>query len=194
MMLPFICCIFAAGFMALSQDSFGEEEKHTTGTFQHSYWLTSTDHNNKYGILILSKIPIEDFPVGENITSISKQEETRRAPSGLFRRITNDEETTALIRAQGIWVTIYDKDSIWNDYSCRPFRKLETLDKLEGSKRRLIFCKGQYQYEEASFADVLRILKNPEGHIPIHRLMGPDEGAKLFIAALLSILKSTNVP
>jgi hypothetical protein len=68
--------------------------------------------------------------------------------------------------ASGVIVTTYERDSIVG--TPRRGVRIAATD-VQPRERHLRVGDRQYRYHEVSAAEVLRLLQNPEGGIPIHR-------------------------
>jgi hypothetical protein len=76
-------------------------------------------------------------------------------------------------KAEGVWIVTYERDSIWQTDG--------TVDLTSGSieaPARRIHVKGRtYRYQEVQAAEVLKLLQNPMGTIPISRPFVPNQVA-----------------
>jgi len=90
----------------------------------------------------------------------------------LVARQTLEEVAASGRDAMIVLITTYERDSIW---------KLERSVSLAAAdvaaRERIVRVRGRrYRYQEIGPAEVLRLLENPAGSIPIHRIMPvPDE-------------------
>jgi hypothetical protein len=74
-----------------------------------------------------------------------------------------------------VLITTYERDSIWK---VERGLTLAAADIAPGE--RAVRLRGRrYRYQEIGPAEVLRLLKRPEGSIPIHRIMPVPSGESL---------------
>jgi hypothetical protein len=83
------------------------------------------------------------------------------------------EEVAALGRDTTIvLITTYERDSIWM------FERRVSLAAADvAARERIVRVRGRrYRYQEIGPAEVLRLLENPSGRIPVHRIIPvPDK-------------------
>jgi len=66
-----------------------------------------------------------------------------------------------------VLITTYERDSIW-----RVERGVSVAAADVKARERVVHLRGRrYRYQEIGPAEVLRLLENPQGSIPIHRTM-----------------------
>ena len=117
----------------------------TNGGAYEAYWLTNKALG-QYVKLVLSRRPLTDLPS--------------------FSPPTNQ----TVLDCDAVIVTTYAKDSIWS-IDRKPFKPLVGVEKVETNS---IVVKGErFACTPAHLEDVLRLLRNPAGIIPIHRIDGP---------------------
>lgn len=117
----------------------------TNGVAYEAYWLTNKALG-QYVKLVLSRRPLTDLPS--------------------FSPPTNQ----TVLDCDAVIVTTYAKDSIWS-IDRKPFKPLVGVEKVETNS---IVVKGErFACTPAHLEDVLRLLRNPAGIIPIHRIDGP---------------------
>ena len=142
-----------------------------------AYWLTShppDPKGNQYEpILLLCRLPIEpltkwfrDFPA--NPKQIAKQ---------------------PLPETMALTVPTYKKDSIWN-FDRRPFKAVQSIANINPKANEVAVNGKQYRYEVCPIKEVVRLLENPEGKLPLHRLHAPLEGVHPTALALRLLLKA----
>jgi hypothetical protein len=69
---------------------------------------------------------------------------------------------------EGVLIITYERDSIWQDKGKVPLYAVHIL-----SKERIVRLNGKrYRYQEISAGEVLKLLENPMGTIPISRPKG----------------------
>ena len=84
-------------------------------------------------------------------------------------------------------VRTYKKDSIWNDRV--PLKPVTRLKDLNEKERTLELNGVRHTYEECPLADVVSLLKSPEGKERIHRLFAPLYGMEQTARALRLLLE-----
>jgi hypothetical protein len=126
-----------------------------------AYWLTNKDLR-EYVDLIFSRRPL---------TKIPKASGSAEKP---------------LLECDVIIVRTYTKDSIWN-IDRKPFKPLAGVEKVGPDS---ITIDGRdFNFTEAKLEDVKKLLENPEGKIPIHRIYGPVSGQEEFVKSLALKIK-----
>jgi len=74
-----------------------------------------------------------------------------------------------------VLITTYERDSIWKIERGVSLAAVEVM-----AKERIVRLRGRrYRYQEVPPAEVLRLLEQPEGTIPIHRLLPVPDKASL---------------
>ena len=143
------------------------------------YWLTKPDLG-EYVDLLISKKPILNL---ESLTVDIDQ---------------------ASLDSIAIIARTYMKDSIWN-VDLRPFKSVLSVRSVDPEKKTIVLTykdilsvtdkqtmvlkETSYKYESAHLADVISLLENPIGTIPIHRIYAPVAGAEELTRQLLAKLK-----
>ena len=130
-----------------------------------AYWLRNGDRGDEYVKLALTRVPLDEL-----LTS---------APS------TN----VPMLECSAVIVTTYAKDSIWN-VDRAPFKHLIDVERVDTADRVMVIQGEEYQITQADLRDVVRLLKNPMGKIPIHRIHKASAGQEELIRALLKKLQS----
>ena len=77
--------------------------------------------------------------------------------------------------AESVLITTYERDSIWQ---IEPPVLLKPTD-IEVPQRMIRIGARAYRYQEITPAEVLRLLENPQGRIPISRLKAPPSRESL---------------
>ena len=110
-----------------------------------AYWLTNKAVGH-YVKLVLTRRPLTDLPT--------------------FSPPTNQ----TVLDCDAVIVTTYAKDSIWS-IDRKPFKPLTGVQEVEAHS--IVFNGERFACTPADLEDVLRLLRNPGGTIPIHRIDGP---------------------
>jgi len=133
----------------------------TNGVAYQAYWLTNKALG-EYVKLVLTRRPLPDLPAFSS---------------------TTDQPVSD---CDAVIVTTYARDSVWN-IDREPFRPLMGVEKVETNS---IVIKGEkFICTQANLADVLRLLRNPMGTIPIQRIYGPLSGQEEAVRILASRLE-----
>jgi hypothetical protein len=84
-----------------------------------------------------------------------------------------DEIAKQTASANGVWITTYERDSIWQMNGL-----VEVAPGTIEAQRRVIHFNGHlYRYQEIATREVLKLLEKPNGSIPISRPYLPDKSA-----------------
>ena len=127
-----------------------------------AYWLTNKKALGAYVDLVLTRRPLNDLA---------------RLPADSNQPIW---ECGAII----VWT--YAKDSIWN-IDGKPFKPLARVERVEADS---ITINGQpFKHVQADLKDVIRLLDNPKGKIPIHRTHAPVSGQEEVVKKLSQRLR-----
>ena len=132
------------------------------------YWLTKTEGKSEYRMLLITRTPLAE----------------------LATELTNGFRGAAppqLLEQPALTIAIYKKDSIWNDGV--PLKTVTRFKDLNDKKRTLEVNGVRYHYEEGSLADVVRLLKAPDGTEKISRLFPPLSGMEKTAHALRLLLE-----
>ena len=73
----------------------------------------------------------------------------------------------------GVLVITYERDSVWHEDGIVPF----AAGDIEAAPRVIHLRGRKYRYQETSAAEVLKLLENPQGTIPISRPYRPPASA-----------------
>jgi hypothetical protein len=132
------------------------------------YWLTKTEGKSDYLMLLITQTPLAD----------------------LATELTNGFKGTAppqLLEQPALTIATYKKDSIWNDGV--PLKAVTRFKDLNDKKRTVEVNGTSYHYEEGKVADVVRLLKAPDGTEKISRLFPPLSGMEKTAHALRLLLE-----
>jgi len=90
-------------------------------------------------------------------------------------------------KEDGVLIITYERDSIWQN---KGRVSIDAIN-IENSPRIVRINNRRYRYQEISATEVIKLLENPMGTIPISRIgMMPVDGPDL--ADLVKAFKSTN--
>ncbi len=136
---------------------------HAVGTNEYqAFWLVRDEKGNEYVDLVLSRVPLQDL-MGAAATG-----------------------NLTVLDCDTVVLTTYAKDSVWN-IDRQPIKVLRRIDQIEEAS---ITIAGQvFTWTKADLKDVVRILENPEGKIPIHRSYAPAAGQEAEIKELAGRLR-----
>ena len=132
--------VLSGGLFGFSQTARAEET--TTNGRYDAYWL-SNNALGEYEKLVLTRKPLAELP-------------------GLV--LTTNQP---VLNCDAVIATTYARDSIW-DIDWKPFRPLTGVEKVGTN---FVVIKGEkFSCTNASPEDVLRLLRDPMGRIPISRI------------------------
>jgi hypothetical protein len=131
------------------------------------YWLTKTESKSEYRMLLITRTPLAELA-----TELTGGFKGHAPPQ--------------LLEQPALTIATYKKDSIWNDGV--PLKAVTRFRDLNDKKRTLEVNGVPYQYEEGTLADVVRLLKAPEGTEKISRLFPPLSGMENTAHALRLLL------
>jgi hypothetical protein len=143
-----------------------------------AYWLTRDPPDAKSGesqpVLLLTRVPVAnlaDYAVFFGFAGEKKPDE--RPP--LLEYIAITLETAG-------------KDSVWNSDG-RPLKPVRSVGPVRPAAGEVTLNEANYRYEDCPIRDVVRLLEQPEGKLPVHRLYPPLAGAGNTARALTLLLK-----
>jgi hypothetical protein len=144
-----------------------------------AYWLsdlspmTATMYDP---LLVITCVPLEQFEATANMQDL--------------RRLVGESPTefSYILDQPAIFLETNVRDSIWNQ-DRRPVKPF--TGKLVKDKNSLTMNAygRQYRITSAATADVIRLLRKPEGTKPLHRLHSPISGAERTVHAIALILE-----
>lgn len=142
------------------------------------FWLTDTDPGTaeRYGpLLLITRVSFDP------LTELGRfVDELQSGPQEL-------QVKRGILDLPAFYLETYQKDSIWNaeGQPIKPF-----VGKQVQHAPDLIAAHGRkYQISRAEVDDVARLLKHPEGTMPLHRRFAPVGGAERTVYALLLLLR-----
>lgn len=131
-----------------------------SGSYE-AYWLTNKAHG-EYAKLILTRRPLSDLPN--------------------FSPPTNQP----IAECDAVIVTTYARDSIWN-VDQKPFKPLAGVERV--GTNSIVISGETFTWTQANLGDVVRLLRDPMGTIPIHRICGPLSGQEESVRILAARLE-----
>lgn len=139
-----------------------------------AYWLTKPNGDTQYRMLLITRLPLAE---------LSKVVELHAS----LKEVLKDAPGTPLLDQMALTITTYKKDSIWNDgVPLKPMARFKDLNE----KEQMVEVNGVRQrYEECPLAEVIGLLKAPEGKERIHRLFPPLGGMEQTARALRLLLE-----
>jgi hypothetical protein len=134
-----------------------------------AYWLTRADGKSEYRTLLITRMSLPELA---KLMKLHAE----------LENVLKDAPAPQLLDQPALTITTYKKDSIWNDgVPLKPLTRFKDLDE----KARTVEVNGvRHHYEECPLADVVRLLKAPEGTEHIHRLHPPLGGMEQTARAL----------
>jgi hypothetical protein len=138
------------------------------------YWLTKTDGKDEYRMLLITRMPLPELA---KLMKLHAE----------LENVLKNAPAPQLLERPALTIATYKKDSIWNDGV--PLKPLTRFKDLNEKERTLEVNGVRHHYEECPLADVVRLLKSPEGKEPIHRLFPPLGGMEQTARALRLLIE-----
>lgn len=138
-----------------------------------AYWLTKTDGNSEYRMLLITRMPLPELA---KLMKLHAE----------LENVLKDAPAPQLLDRPALTIATYKNDSIWNDGV--PLKAVTRFKDLNEKERTLEVNGVRHRYEECPLADVVGLLKAPEGKEPIHRLFPPLGGMEQTARALRLLL------
>jgi hypothetical protein len=144
----------------------------------HAYWLVSEKSgDNEYRLLLLTRLPVAE---------LAQWMKLMEGPAEQLR--AKGTPPAPVLEPVALTIRTYKTDSIWND-DLKPLKPLGRFRDLDEKNRTVEADGARYRYEECSTADVVRLLKAPEGKEPLHRIYPPLSGMEQTARALRLLLE-----
>ena len=139
-----------------------------------AYWLTKADGKSAYRTLLITRMSLPELA---KLMKLHAELES----------VLKDAPAPQLLDQPALTIATYKKDSIWNTgVPLKPLTRFTGLDE----KARTVEVSGvRHNYEECPLADVVRLLKAPEGTERISRLYPPLGGMEQTAHALRLLLE-----
>lgn len=144
-----------------------------------AYWLSDTDPTTALmydPLLVISSVPLEQ------LEAIAKHQDTTK------RLVESQAEFTYVLEQPAIFLETHERDSIWNQDG-RPIKPFTGKLMKAGTSVKMSAYGRQYRIAPAATADVIRLLREPEGTKSLHRLHPPVAGAKRTIHVIALLLE-----
>ena len=87
----------------------------------------------------------------------------------LLTRMTIEELKESPAELDSVLITTYERDSIWHYDGLVRIQKSD----ISGAERKLRILNKTYRYQEIEAREVIKLLENPLGQIPISRVFLP---------------------
>ena len=87
----------------------------------------------------------------------------------LLTRMTIEELKESPAELDSVLITTYERDSIWHYDGLVRIQKSD----INGAERKLRILNKTYRYQEIEAREVIKLLENPLGQIPISRVFLP---------------------
>jgi hypothetical protein len=144
----------------------------------HAYWLhphpPGPNCEACYPTLLLTRMPLADLQkMAFLIPDVAGRPAGKQVP---------------LLDREALTFVTYKKDSVWNIDGV-PLKPLHSFGFLRPAERDVKVDGKTYRYEDASIADVVRLLERPEGTHAVHRPYPPLAGAEQTARALRFLLR-----
>jgi hypothetical protein len=148
-------------FLLISFGTFLAWSEGTSSGAYEAYWLTNKALG-EYVKLVLTRRPLPDL-------------------------LTISPPThQPVLDCDAVILTTYARDSIWN-VDQQPLKALAGIERVEDDS--IVINGERFTCTQAKLEDVLRLLRNPMGTIPIHRIYGPLSGQEELVRILASRLE-----
>ena len=141
-----------------------------------AFWLTAEKPDSRsYGpILLLSRVNLKKLKVISQLNALATKPDFSNAPP--------------LLDSSALTLQTYRKDSIWNSDG-RPIKRTGIVTKVDEKTKTITIDSTQFSMETAEIPEVIKLLENPSGTIPLHRAHSPLAGAEMTGRALALLLK-----
>lgn len=139
-----------------------------------AYWLTKADGKSAYRTLLITRMSLPELA---KLMKLHAELES----------VLKDAPAPQLLDQPALTITTYKKDSIWN--TGVPLKVLTRFTDLNEKARTVEVSGVRHNYEECPLADVVRLLKAPEGTERISRLYAPLGGMEKTAHALRLLLE-----
>ena len=139
-----------------------------------AYWLTKADGKSAYRTLLITRMSLPELA---KLMKLHAE----------LENVLKSAPAPQLLDQPALTIATYKKDSIWNDgVPLKPLTRLKDLKE----KDRIVEANGvQYNFEQCPLADVVRLLKAPEGKEKLHRIRAPLGGMEQTARALRLLLE-----
>jgi hypothetical protein len=141
-----------------------------------AYWLVAEKRGERtFDLLLLTRLPLAELAKWIPAESPAEQPRPQGGPPA------------PLLERSALILRTANKDSIWND-DLQPLKPLDRFRDLNEKDRTVEVNAVRYHYEECPLAEVVRLLKAPEGKEPLHRIYPPLGGMEQTARALRLLL------
>jgi hypothetical protein len=137
-----------------------------------AYWLSKPD--SEYRMLLITRMSLPE------LAKVMKLHEE-------LANVLKGAPAPQLLDQPALTITTYKKDSIWNDGV--PIKPLTSFKDLNEKDRNVEVNGVRHRYEQCTLAEVVGLLKAPEGKERIHRLFAPLHGMEQTARALRLLLE-----
>ncbi|WP_146581224.1 hypothetical protein [Neorhodopirellula pilleata] len=149
-----------------------------------AYWLNDLDLKTATmydPLLVITCVPLEQLEATANLPD--------------FRKHVGESQAafSYILDQPAIFLETNERDSIWNQ-DRRPVKPFTGKLVKEENSVTMIAYGRRYKITSASTADVIRLLRRPEGTKPLHRLHSPIGGAERTVHAIALILEDQAEP
>ena len=125
-----------------------------------AYWLVGADGRGEYLTLLVTHGPVEDLAWHKKWSDLP-------------------------LDSMAMTFRTYKKDSLWDE----PFKLVQQLGAVNSQAKTVVLDGLIFTYESAQLEDVARLMKNPNGTLPISRRKDPLEGAQRTAKAFRFLLQ-----
>ena len=143
-----------------------------------AYWLADKDPgtaDRSNPLLLITHVSLPQ------LSELASRRDELKGLSG------EEGKTTYILDAPAIYLETHERDSVWN-HDDVPVK--EFTGRLAANSRDTMVADGrEYQVRPADLEDVVRLLENPEGTIPLHRKFSAASGARRTLRALSLLVR-----
>jgi hypothetical protein len=166
-----VCCMgsLAAGPDGQADTSHPREARYV------AYWLTKASGKSEYRMLLITRMRLEELARQMKLYDLIEDSRKKGA------------SVPQLLDWPALSITTYKKDSIWSDGV--PLKRLTRFKDLNEKDRTVEVDGVLHNYEECPLADVVRLLKAPEGKEKVHRIHPPLGGMEQTARGLRLLLE-----
>jgi uncharacterized protein (TIGR03067 family) len=140
-----------------------------------AYWLSKAGGDSEYRMLLVTRLPLSEVARWLELANLR--------PVG-----APPPPPVRILDGAGLTISTYKTDSIWN-VDLQPLKSLTRFTGLDEKDRSVDVDGVRHRYEECALPEVVRLLNDPSGTIPIHRIHAPLAGMEQTARALKLLLE-----
>jgi uncharacterized protein (TIGR03067 family) len=140
-----------------------------------AYWLSKAGVHSEYRMLLVTRLPLSEVVRWLELANLRPEEAPPPPP-------------VQILDGVGLTITTYKTDSIWN-VDLHPLKSLTRFTRLNVKEGTVEVDGVCHRFEECALAEAVRLLNDPSGKIPIHRIHAPLSGMEQTARALKLLLE-----